>query len=68
MASTSQAELIRRFMAVYSEKIPDWPTVKQDNAQAWITWALEQADRMDPFVLKRPRSVLDSKQEVPPTW
>lgn len=63
-----QAELIRRFIAVYSEKIPDCPTVNEDAAQAWITWALEQADRMDPLVSEKPRSVLDRKLEITRTW
>jgi hypothetical protein len=52
-----QAELIRRFIAVYSEKIKDWPVDKQDVAKGWIAWALEQADRLDPFVLEKPGSV-----------
>jgi hypothetical protein len=59
-----QAELIRRFISAYAERIPEWPIEKQDDSKNWMAWALEQADRMDPFVLEKPRSVLDRKQEV----
>jgi hypothetical protein len=58
------AERMRRYIAVYTEKIADWPTEKQAASKAWIAWALEQADRMDPLVVEKPRSVLDRKQEV----
>ena len=55
---------MRRFIALYAERSLDWPAEKQPSAKAWIVWALEQADRMDPFVVKKPKSVLDRKQEV----
>lgn len=58
------AERMRRYIAVYAEKTADWPTEKQTASKAWIAWALEQADRMDPFVVKKPQSVLDRKHEV----
>lgn len=63
-----QAELIRGFAAAYAKKIPDWPTDKQDAAKDWISWALEQADRMDPFVAEKPSSVLDRKHEAARSW
>jgi hypothetical protein len=50
-----QAELIRRFISAYADKIPEWPIEKQNESRTWIAWALEQADRMDPFVLEKPR-------------
>ncbi|MGC2616517.1 MAG: hypothetical protein WA354_20960 [Terracidiphilus sp.] len=49
---------------MYAKKSLDWPVEKQAETQAWIAWALEQADRKDPFVVEKPRSVLDRKQEV----
>jgi hypothetical protein len=63
-----QAELIRSFAAAYAKKIPDWPADKQDAAKDWIAWALEQADRMDPFLLEKPSSVLDRKHEIARSW
>ena len=59
-----QAGLIRRFIAKYAEEIPKWPIDKQDDSKKWMAWALEQANRMDPFVAEKPYSVLDRKQEV----
>ncbi len=33
-------------------------------SRAWAAWALEQADRIDPFVMEKPSSVLNRKQEI----
>jgi hypothetical protein len=59
-----QAGLIRRFISKYAEEIHKWPIDKQDDSKKWMAWALEQANRMDPFVAEKPYSVLDRKQEV----
>lgn len=63
-----RAERMRRFIALYAEKAVGWPEEKQADSKAWIAWALEQADRMDPFVVEKPQSVLDHKQEVARSW
>lgn len=58
------AERLRRFIAAYSEKTRSRSAEKQPEYQAWIAWATRQADRLDPFVLEKPASVLDRKQEL----
>jgi hypothetical protein len=63
-----RAERMRRYIAVYAEKVGDWSTEKQAGSKVWMEWALEQADRLDPFVVQKPRSVLDRKQEVVRSW
>ena len=63
-----QAELIRGFAAVYTQKVAEWPSEKRIAASAWIAWALQQADRMDPLVLEKPYSILDRKQEIARSW
>jgi predicted RNase H-like nuclease (RuvC/YqgF family) len=57
-----RAERLRRFIAAYAEKTRSRSAEKQPEYQAWIAWATRQADRLDPFVLEKPASVLDRKQ------
>jgi hypothetical protein len=64
----NRAERMRRFIALYAEKAASWPEEKQAASKAWIAWVLEQADRMDPFVVDKPRSVLDRKREISRSW
>lgn len=59
-----RAERLRRFIAAYAEKSPFWSAEKQAQYKAWIEWATRQADRLDPFVLGKPSSVLDRKREL----
>lgn len=59
-----RAERLRRFIAVYAEKSHSWPAERQAEHKAWIEWAQEQADRVDPFVSQKPASVLDRKREL----
>lgn len=58
------AERLRRFIAAYVEKSSSWSAEKQPQYKAWIDWATRQADRIDPFVAEKPKSVLDRKHEV----
>jgi hypothetical protein len=62
--SWERAERLRRFIAAYAEKSPSWSVEKQAQYKAWIEWATKQADRLDPFVLEKPVSVLDRKHEL----
>ena len=59
-----RAERLRSFIAAYAEKSLSWSAEKQVEYQAWIAWAKRQADRLDPFVLEKPSSVLDRKREL----
>lgn len=59
-----RAERMRRFIAAYAEKTSHWSGEKQPKYRAWIQWASQQADRIDPFVSERPASVLDRKHEL----
>jgi hypothetical protein len=59
-----RAERLRRFISAYAEKTHGWSAEKQPHYKAWIEWATRQADRIDPFVLERPASVLDRKHEL----
>jgi hypothetical protein len=58
-----RADHIRHFIKAYEEKSRSWPNEKQAQARAWIKWASEQADRIDPLVSEKPVSVLDRKRE-----
>jgi hypothetical protein len=53
---------------VYTEKSGSWPIDKQQGHREWIEWASRQADRLDPFVLKKPSSVVDRKGELGRQW
>jgi len=55
---------MRRFIAAYLGKRNSWSAEKQPKYKAWIEWATQQADRDDPFVSEKPRSVLDRKNEL----
>jgi hypothetical protein len=59
-----RAERLRRFIAAYEQKSRSWSADKQPEYQAWIEWATRQADRVDPFIAKKPPSVLDRKREL----
>ena len=59
-----RAERMRQFIAVYSEKSRSWLAEKQPKYREWIEWATREADRLDPFVLERPASVVDRKHEL----
>ena len=59
-----RAERLRRFIAAYVEKYQSWSAEKQPQYKAWIEWATRQADRIDPFVVEKPASVLDRKHEA----
>jgi hypothetical protein len=59
-----RAERMRQFIAVYTEKSRSWPAEKQPKYREWIEWATREADRLDPFVLERPASVVDRKHEL----
>lgn len=63
-----RAERLRRFIAAYAEKSPLWSAEKQPQYKAWIEWATRQADRIDPFVAEKPKSVLDRKRELSWSW
>jgi hypothetical protein len=62
--SWERAQRLRSFIAVYAEKSISWSAAKQAQYKAWIEWATKQADRLDPFVLEKPASVLDQKHEL----
>jgi hypothetical protein len=64
MDAWERAERMRRFIATYAEKGSSWSAEKQPKYKAWIEWAAEQADRVDPFVSEKPASVLDRKHEL----
>ncbi len=59
-----EAERIRRFITAYAEHTQSRPADSQPRHREWIDWAKIQADRLDPFVLDRPTSVLDQKNEL----
>jgi hypothetical protein len=59
-----RAERMRQFIVVYTEKSRSWPAEKQPKYREWIEWATRAADRLDPFVLERPASVVDRKREL----
>ena len=59
-----RAERMRQFIAAYTEKSRSWPAEKQPKYREWIEWATREADRLDPFVLERPASVVDRKHEL----
>jgi len=59
---------MRRFIALYAEKSESWPAEKQPKYREWIEWAHRQADRLDPFILEKPPSVLDRKHELGRQW
>jgi hypothetical protein len=59
-----RAERFRRFVAVYAEKSKSLSAEKQDQYKAWVEWASQQADRIDPFIAEKPKSVLDRKNEL----
>lgn len=63
MNGWEEAERIRRFVAAYAEQTQSRPADSQPRHREWIDWAKKQADRLDPFVLDRPSSVLDRKSE-----
>jgi hypothetical protein len=64
MDNFESAERMRRFIAAYAEKTSSRSPEKQPNHREWIEWANQQADRLDPFVAKKPASVLDRKNEI----
>lgn len=64
MDSWEAAERIRRFAAAYSEWAASRPPEEQPRRKEWIEWAKNQAARLDPFVLDKPKSVLDRKDEL----
>jgi hypothetical protein len=53
-----RAEKLRRFIAVYVRDSASWPAEKQEQYKSWIEWATRQANRLDPFVIEKPTSVL----------
>ncbi len=55
---------MRRFIALYAEKSESWPAENQPKYREWIEWAHRPTDRLDPFVLERPTSVVDRKHEL----
>ena len=59
-----RAERLRRFISAYTEKSRSWSAEKRPQHDAWIKWAMRQADRIDPFVSEKPASVLDRKGEL----
>lgn len=59
-----RADRIRNFIKAYEEQSHLWPSEKQAQHKAWIKWASEQADRIDPLVTEKPASVLDRKREL----
>ena len=59
-----RADRLRRFISAYAEKSRSWPAENKSYHQAWIEWATEQADRLDPFVSEKPPSALDRKGEL----
>ena len=67
MDAWERAERMRSFISAYAEKSSSWSAEKQPKYKAWIEWATQQADRVDPFVSEKPPSVLDRKNE-PSRW
>lgn len=59
-----RAEKLRRFVTVYARESASWPAEKQAQYKSWIEWATRQANRLDPFVIEKPTSVLDRKHEL----
>ena len=47
-----------------TRKKKPWSAEQPPKHKAWIEWATQQADRVDPFVSKKPPSVLDRKHEL----
>jgi hypothetical protein len=64
MEAWERAERMRKFITAYAEKSNSWSAEKQPKYKAWIEWATQQADRVDPFILEKPASVLDRKHEL----
>jgi hypothetical protein len=64
MDAWERAERMRRFIAAYAGKKNSRSVEKQPKDKAWIEWATQQADRVDPFVSEKPSSVLDRKHEL----
>jgi len=63
-----RAEQMRRFISLYATRSESWPADKLDEHREWIEWASREADRLDPFVLKKPFSVVDRKRELGRQW
>jgi hypothetical protein len=59
-----RANRMRRFIAAYAEQTGVSPSEEQSEDKAWIEWAFQQADRIDPLVIEKPASVLDRKHEI----
>ena len=59
-----RAERLRRFIFAYAERTRSRSAERQPEHDAWIEWATRQADRIDPFVVQKPTSVLDRKREL----
>jgi hypothetical protein len=59
-----RAEQMRRFIARYEAKSESWPAEERPKHREWIEWASREADRLDPFVLEKPDSVVDRKNEL----
>ena len=57
-----RADRIRCFIKAYEEKFRSSPS--EPERTAWIEWAAEQANRIDPLVSEKPASVLDRKREL----
>jgi hypothetical protein len=68
LVSWERAEQMRRFIALYAAKSQSWPAEKQSKYREWIEWATREADRQDPFVLEKPSSVVDRKNELRRQW
>jgi len=64
MEAWERAERMRKFITAYAEKSSSWSAEKQPEYKAWIDWATQQADRVDPFISEKPASVLDRKHEL----
>lgn len=63
MDNWERAGRMRRFIEAYAEQSRSWPSEEQVKCRAWIEWASQQADRIDPLITKKPTSVLDRKDE-----
>lgn len=59
-----RAERLRRFIAAYTEKSQSWSAENHPRYNAWIKWATQQADRIDPFVFEKPAFVLGRKGQL----
>jgi len=68
LGNWERAQQMRRFISLYAAKSELWPADKQQEHREWIEWANREVDRLDPFVLKRPFSVVDRKRELPRQW